>query len=305
MKGMIMTEDAIIIGGGFAGLSAAMQLARARRRVTILDTGLPRNRFSAHSHGFLAQDGRPGADILADARRQLAAYETITFRTTSAETLNGERDAFTVVTNDGGQIDARRVLLSTGFEDQLPDIPGLSERWGKTVLHCPYCHGYEVGGGPVGVLARTSEAARFAAVVADWGDVTLFTNAVPEPDEKDLAVLEARNVKLRPGRVTAVTDGPGGMLAVETGPGIPTLVKALFVSPEARVRSDIPRDRDLELKATPIGNILQTDDTGQTSLPGLYAAGDIALGPANIALASANGVKTAVFLHHSLIWPSH
>ncbi len=300
-----MTEDAIIIGGGFAGLSAAMQLARARRRITILDTGLPRNRFATHSHGFLAQDGRPGGDILADARRQLAAYETVTFRDVPAERLEGERDAFSVMTGDGGRIDARRVLLATGFEDQLPDIPGLAERWGKTVLHCPYCHGYEVGGGPVGVLARTSEAARFAAVVADWGNVTLFTNEVPEPDEKDLAVLEARNVKLRPGRVTAISDGPGGLLSVETGPGIPTLVKALFVAPEARVRSAIPDDRGLKLKETPIGNILHTDDMGQTSLPGLYAAGDIALGAANISLASANGVKTAVFLHHSLIWPTH
>ncbi|MGB3875362.1 MAG: NAD(P)/FAD-dependent oxidoreductase [Shinella zoogloeoides] len=300
-----MTEDAIIIGGGFAGLSAAMQLARARRRITIVDTCEPRNRFAAHSHGFLSQDGRPGGEILADARRQLAAYGTVTFRDAPAERLEGERDAFSVATGDGGRIAARRVLLATGFEDRLPAIPGLAERWGKTVLHCPYCHGYEVGGGPVGVLARTAEAARFAAVVADWGNVTLFTNQVPEPDEEALAVLAARNVKLRPGRVTAISDGPDGMLAVETGPGIPTLVKALFVMPEARVRSAIPADRDLRLKETPVGSILDTDDTGQTSLPGLYAAGDIALGAANISLASANGVKTGVFLHHSLIWPAH
>ncbi|WP_313196359.1 NAD(P)/FAD-dependent oxidoreductase [Shinella zoogloeoides] len=300
-----MTEDAIIIGGGFAGLSAAMQLARARRRITIVDTGESRNRFAAHSHGFLAQDGRPGGEILADARRQLAAYETVTFRDAPAERLEGERDAFSVVTGDGGRIAARRVLLATGFEDRLPAIPGLAERWGKTVLHCPYCHGYEVGGGPVGVLARTAEAARFAAVVADWGNVTLFTNQVSEPDEEALAILAARNVKLRPGRVTAISDGPDGMLAVETGPGIPTLVKALFVMPEARVRSAIPAERGLKLKETPVGSILDTDDTGQTSLPGLYAAGDIALGAANISLASANGVKTGVFLHHSLIWPAH
>ena len=300
-----MTEDAIIIGGGFAGLSAALQLARARRRITVLDTGEPRNRFAARSHGFLAQDGRPGRDILAEARRQLAAYGTVTFRNAPAERLDGERDAFSVVTGDGGRIEGRRVLLATGFEDRLPDIPGLAERWGRTVLHCPYCHGYEVGGGPVGVLARTAEAARFAAVVADWGDVTLFTNMAPEPDEEALAVLAARKVRLRPGRVTAIADGPDGMLSVETGPGIPTLVKALFVMPEARVRSDIPAERGLKLKETPVGSILATDDTGQTSLPGLYAAGDIALGAANISLASANGVKTAVFLHHSLIWPPH
>lgn len=300
-----MTEDAIIIGGGFAGLSAAMQLGRARRRITILDTGQPRNRFSPNSHGFLAQDGRPGTEILAEARRQLAAYETVTFREASAARLEGESGAFSVLTGDGDRLAARRVLLATGFEDQLPAIPGLAERWGKTVLHCPYCHGYEVGGGAIGVLASTAEAARFAALVADWGDVTLFTNGVPEPDEETLAVLARRDVRLRPGRVTAVTDGPDGMLSVETGPGIPTLVKALFVTPQAHVRSSIPHDRGLALKDTPIGRILDTDETGQTSLPGLYAAGDIALGPANISLAAASGVKTGVFLHHSLIWPSH
>jgi len=300
-----MTEDAIIIGGGFAGLSAAMQLARARRRITILDTGLPRNRFSAHSHGFLAQDGRPGLDILTDARRQLSRYETVTFRDTSADALDGEIDAFTVATGDGERIAARRVLLATGFEDRLPDIPGLAERWGKTVLHCPYCHGYEVGGGPVGVIARTADAARFATIVADWGDVTLFTNETPEPDEAALDLLRARGVKLRPGRVTAIEDGPAGMLSVETGPGIPGLVKALYVMPEAKVRSSIPDDRGLARKKTPIGPIIETGETGETSLRGLYAAGDIALGAANISFASANGVKAGVMLHHSLIWQAH
>lgn len=297
-----MTEDAVIIGGGFAGLSAAMQLARARRRVTVIDAGEPRNRFAAHSHGFLAQDGRPGRDILADARRQLAVYETMTFRYAEAELLDGEIDAFTVSTSDGARIDARRVLLATGFEDILPDIPGLAERWGKTVLHCPYCHGYEVGGGQVGVLARTVEAARFATVVADWGDVMLFTNETPEPDETALALLSRRGVMLQPGRVTAIEDGPDGMLSVQRGPGIPTLVKALFVMPEARVRSTIPAQRGIALKESPIGRIIETDGTGQTSLPGLYAAGDIALGAANISLASADGVKAGVMLHHSLIW---
>ncbi|MCF3641390.1 NAD(P)/FAD-dependent oxidoreductase [Rhizobium sp. TRM95111] len=296
-----MTEDAIIVGGGFAGLSAAMQLARARRRVTVLDTGLPRNRFAAHAHGFLAQDGRPGLDILADARRQLAAYGTVTFRDTEAERLDGDIDAFSVLTGDGERIAARRVLLATGFEDRLPDVAGLAERWGKTVLHCPYCHGYEVGGGPMGVLARTADAARFATIVSDWGGVTLFTNGTAEPEEEALALLERRNVTLRPGRVTAIADGPDGMLSVETGPGIPTLVRALFVMPEARVRSAIPDDRALARKETPIGPIIKTDETGQTSLPGLYAAGDIAIGAGNISFASADGVKAGVMLHHSLI----
>ncbi|MDX3929020.1 MAG: NAD(P)/FAD-dependent oxidoreductase [Shinella sp.] len=300
-----MTEDAIIIGGGFAGLSAAMQLARARRRVTILDTGSPRNRFSAHAHGVLAQDGRPGGDILAEARAQLAAYATVTFRDTEGLKLDGEIDAFRVKTADGDVISGRRVLLASGFEDLLPDIPGLRERWGSTVLHCPYCHGYEVGGGSIGVLARTSDAARFAAVVADWGDVTLFTNGTDEPDGAALAILEQRGVKLHPGRVIAVDGAADGRLAIQTERRMPAIVKALFVMPEARVRSSIPADRALALKDTPVGKVISTDESRQTSLPGLYAAGDIALGPANITLASADGVKAGVMLHHSLIWTKH
>lgn len=300
-----MTEDAVIIGGGFAGLSAAMQLARARRRVTILDTGAPRNRFASHSHGVLAMDGRPGADILATARAQLATYDTVTFRPVEATKLDGEIDAFRVTTSEGEEIAGRRILLATGFEDVLPPIPGLSERWGRTVLHCPYCHGYEIGRGPLGLLARTTDAIRLAAIIADWGHVTLFTNDAVEPDAAAIALLEQRGVEIRPGRVLAV-DGPDGdPLSVQVDGGPAAVVKALFVMPQSHVRSAIPHDRDLTFKESPIGQIIATDDGRQTSLPGLYAAGDIALGPANITLASADGVKAGVMLHHSLILPAH
>ncbi|SOC39491.1 thioredoxin reductase [Rhizobium subbaraonis] len=300
-----MTEDAVIIGGGFAGLSAAMQLARARRRVTILDTGAPRNRFASHSHGVLAMDGRPGADILATARAQLATYDTVTFRPVEATKLDGDIDAFRVATSDGEEIAGRRVLLATGFEDVLPTIPGLSERWGRTVLHCPYCHGYEIDRGPLGLLARTADAIRLAAIIADWGDVTLFTNEAIEPDAAAIALLEQRGVNIRSGRVLAVDGREGEPLSVQFDGGSAAVVKALFVMPESRVRSAIPHERDLAFRESPIGQIIATDEGRQTSLPGLYAAGDIALGPANITFASADGVKAGVMLHHSLILPAH
>jgi thioredoxin reductase len=218
-----MQQDAIIIGGGFAGLSAAYILGRARRHVTIIDSGTPRNRFAAHSHGVLALDGKSGLEILADARRQLAAYPTVTFIEGQADSAGGTIDNFHVHLAGRDPITARRLLLANGMEDRLPEIPGLKERWGKTVLHCPYCHGYEIGGGPIGVIAMHSMSAHQAAVVADWGDVTLFTNAMPEPDETARSLLERRNVSLQPGAVSAIETGADEMLRVRLAKTRPDL----------------------------------------------------------------------------------
>ena len=298
-------DDVIIIGGSFAGLIAASHLVRARRKVTIFDTNRPRNRYARAAHNVLGYDGVSPLDIRRKALADVLAYPTARHIEAEITGIGGIAGDFAVRTLGGEAFGARRILLSYGVTDHFPEIPGFAECWGNTVIHCPYCHGYEVGGGPVGVIARTADAARFATIVADWGDVTLFTNETQEPDEAAPDLLRARGVKLRPGRVTAIEDGPAGMLSVETGPGIPGLVKALFVMPEARVRSTIPDDRGLTRKETPIGPIIETGETGETSLKGLYAAGDIALGAANISFASANGVKAGVMLHHSLIWDAH
>ena len=154
-----MHTDVAVVGGSFAGLSAALQLARARRNVTVLDTGEPRNRFAKASHGFLTQDGARPADILAEARRQLAAYPTARFVEARAERASGIADAFSIALQDGDELSARRIILTHGVSDSLPDIPGLAAEWGKRVAHCPYCHGYEFGGGPLGVLAANGEVA--------------------------------------------------------------------------------------------------------------------------------------------------
>ncbi len=165
-----MLYDAVIVGGSFAGLSAALQLARARRQVIVIDAGRPRNRFAEHSHGVLAQDGLAGSDILATARAQVAAYPTATI--VSGEVFSAHiLDRKFAVEANGEQIECKRLLLATGVVDMLPDIPGLSERWGKTVATCPFCHGYEIGGGSIGVLATGPLSVHHASLIADWGDV--------------------------------------------------------------------------------------------------------------------------------------
>ena len=148
-----MIHDVIIIGGSFAGLSAAMQLARARRDVLVLDTGSPRNRFAATSHGFPGQDGRSPAEIMARLRTDLDKYPTVRFRDAEAMSATRQEGGFQLSLPAGETVAARRLVLAYGVRDTLPDLPGLPERWGASVLHCPYCHGYELNRQPVGVLA--------------------------------------------------------------------------------------------------------------------------------------------------------
>jgi len=154
-----MRHDALIVGGSFAGLSAAMQLARARRKVCVVDAGAPRNRFAARSHGFFGQDGMPPLKMIADARDKLLAYPTVEFIQASVVAASADgADGFTATLDNGEQRSAHKLLLAFGVQDGLPDIPGVRERWGTSVLHCPYCHGYEFSGRPLG-LTLTGPAA--------------------------------------------------------------------------------------------------------------------------------------------------
>src|SRR5688572_15196043 len=167
-------HDVIVVGGSFAGLSAAMQLGRARRRVLVVDAGRPRNRFAHSSHGFLGQDGRSPAEILETFRQQVLAYPTVELRQDEASDARDAGDGgFVVELGSGGSVRARRLVLATGVVDELPAVPGLAERWGVTVLHCPYCHGYEVADTRLGVLATGEGSMHHALLLPDWSaDVT-------------------------------------------------------------------------------------------------------------------------------------
>src|SRR4029077_1680251 len=171
-------EDVVVVGGSYAGVSAALYLARARRKVVVIDGGRPRNRFSTYSHGMLALDGRQGSEILRDARAQLEAYPTAKLVSAEVPRISRQADplSFAVETNSGKQFASRRLILATGLVDQWPSIPGLEERWGISVFHCPYCDGYEFAGSPIGVLGTIPISVHFSKILADWGSVTLFTN---------------------------------------------------------------------------------------------------------------------------------
>lgn len=169
--------DAIVIGGSFAGLSAALQLARARRSVRILDAGRPRNRFADAAHGFFSRDGEDPRTLIAAAQAQLRRYPSARVIAAEAVRASAIEGGFEVVAGDGGVLAARKLVLAFGVNDVLPELPGAAERWGKSVLHCPYCHGYEFAGQRLGVLQSASFSAQKALLVADWGPTTLYLNA--------------------------------------------------------------------------------------------------------------------------------
>ncbi|MEC7297676.1 MAG: NAD(P)/FAD-dependent oxidoreductase, partial [Pseudomonadota bacterium] len=185
--------DAIVIGGAFAGLRAALQLARASRSVLVVDAGQPRNRTSPAAHGVPGWDGVPPADILDRFRADLAGYQTVGILRDRVTGISGRIDAFQVTLDQSDRVEARRIILANGVRDILPDLPGLSEAWGRTVLHCPYCHGYEVRNRPLAVLATGPMVAHQAHMLrADWSDrVTLLRNVV---EGLDTAALQGADI---------------------------------------------------------------------------------------------------------------
>ena len=301
--------DVIVVGGSWAGLSAAMQLARARRRVLVLDTGQPRNRFAHTSHGFLGQDGRTPAEILETARAQVLAYPTAVFRhdeATQAESITDGGFAVTLASGDSAR--ARRLVLATGIVDELPELPGLRERWGTSVLHCPYCHGFEVADGRLGVLAVGEVSVHQALLLPDWSsDVTIFTNGTFEPTAAHRDALAARGVRIEP-RLLAAVEGDGRALSgvrLQGPDGAPNdgeivALDALFTASRTRMASPLAEQLGCAFDDGPFGPVIRTDARKETTVAGLYAAGDAARVPHNATWASADGVTAGVFAHQSL-----
>lgn len=295
-----MLYEAIIVGGSFAGLSAAMQLARARRRVLVIDSALPRNRFADAAHGFLGQDGRPPQAIIQEAARQLAAYPTVDFMAGRASAARATEAGFTVDLADGRDARGLRLVLATGVKDELPAIPGLKERWGATVLHCPYCHGYEVADRRLGVLATHAMSAHQAVLLPDWGPTTYFTQAIYEPDDALAARLAARGVAIERSPVVELLGDAPDLRAVRLADGRVLPLGALFTAPSVSMASPLAHQLGCVFEEGPLGPYLRTEERNQTTTPGVYAAGDGASPIHNATLASAAGVIAGVGAHQSL-----
>lgn len=295
-------HDAIIIGGSFAGLSAAMYVARARRSVCVIDAGRPRNRFSDQSHGFFTRDGSAPGAMLATARAQVAAYPTVRFVDGEAASAVAQEDGYSVVLASGEALAGAGLVLAFGISDDLPDVPGLAERWGKSVLHCPYCHGFEFGGRRLGVLHTSPMSAHQALLIAEWGPTTLYLNGAAAPDAEVLAKLEKRGVAVEPAAVQTLHGEGTGLSAIELAGGRMADVDALYIGTRTRFNSAIAEQLGCELDEAPSGPIIRTDDQKATSIAGVYAAGDITRGAHSTTFASADGVMAGTALHRSLVF---
>ena len=297
-----MHHDAIVIGGSFAGLSAAMYIARARRSVCVIDTGAPRNRFAAQAHGFFTQDGSTPAAMLATARAQVARYPTVSFIEGEAVDAAKSARGFTVRLATGEEIESTALVLAFGISDELPDIPGLADRWGNSVLHCPYCHGFEFSGQRLGVLSMSPMSAHQVSLIAEWGPTTFYLNGAPEPDAETRADLQKRGITIEPAPVKALRGEGKHLSAIELEDGRTSDVSALFIAPRTRLNSAVGAQLGCAMEDAPLGTIIRTDALKTTSVPGVFAAGDITRGAHSATFASADGVMAGTALHRSLVF---
>ena len=295
-------DDVIIIGGSFAGLAAALQLGRARRKVTVLDTSLPRNRFAGHSHGLLGHDHKPPLDILAEARQQLKRYPTVRLIRARAESVSGAIDDFSVVTDDGETLRARRLILSYGIVDEMPDIPGFAESWGASIVPCPYCDGFEVAGQHWGLIWSSPQSHNSAKLFHDWTDtLTVFTNGHELlPDIR--ADLARRNLPVVDGRITGIVRHGDHNATVKLDSGPDVEVDILFAHPRNKPSTGLHASLGLATVNTPTGIVLKVDERRETSTPGIYAAGDLANpAMASVTTAISQGALAAISAQQSML----
>ena len=300
--GLITMDDVIIIGGSFAGLAGALQLGRARRKVTVLDTGLPRNRFAGHSHGLLGHDHKPPLDILAEARRQLARYPTIRLVNARADGVSGTIDDFSVPTADGKSLGARRVILSYGVIDQMPDVPGFAEGWGTSIVPCPYCDGFEVAGQHWGVVWSGPQSHNSVRLFRDWTDkLTVFADGHDIPPDIQ-ADLGRRHIPVVEGRISKITRHGGHTATIILDTGRNVAVDILFALPRNKPSASLHESLGLATVDTPSGIVLKVDERRQTSMPGIYAAGDLTT-PflPSVTQASSQGAMAGIFAQQSML----
>jgi thioredoxin reductase len=293
--------DVVIIGGSYAGLSAALALGRALRRVLVLDTSQPCNRQTPHSHNFLTQDGTSPADLAAVAKAQVLAYPTVEYRQEAGTAVEGTDNHFWVSTASGAVVRARKLLFASGVRDLLPAIPGFAESWGISVIHCPYCHGYEYRGQPTGILMQGDMAVEQARLVRNWTDkLTIFTNgpAPFEPAQQQLLAALPVVVVATPVREIAHQAGYLTHLVLADGQHAP--LSALYARPPIAQHCTLP----LALGCThsEAGHI-EVDGFQKASVPGIYAAGDATTMMRSVSSAVASGTVAGAMLNRELLAP--
>lgn len=295
--------DVLVVGGGAAGLSAALTLARARRSVLVVDSGEPRNAPADGVHGFLSREGLAPGELLRIGREEVLGYggRIESDRVTSVRRV-GER--FVARTAGGRSHGARRLLVTTGLADELPDVPGVRQRWGRDVLHCPYCHGWEVRDEPIGVLATGPMATHQALLFRQWSpSVTLFPHTAGELTEDQWEQLAARGIAVVDGEVAGLDVEGDRLSGVRLASGRHVPVRALAVAPRFEARGAILAELGLTSVDHPmgVGSYVESDATGFTGVAGVWAAGNVTDLMAGVMVSAASGMTAAAAINADLV----
>lgn len=296
--------DVLIVGGGAAGLSAAQMLGRTRRSAAVVDSGEPRNAPAAGVHGFLSRDGISPAELLAVGRAEAERYGAVMVRGNAVASRGNVREGFEVTLDDCTRLRGRRLLITTGLADELPDIPRLRERWGRDVLHCPFCHGWEVRDQALGILGTGPWSVHQSLLFRQWSsNITLFLNGTVVPGESELEQLAARGIKVVEGAVEAVRVEHNAVRGIALAGGPEVAVDAVVVG--SRVSARLDAFAGLGLSASPhpmgIGDYLETGTDGATSVPGIWAAGNVADLKAQVMASAADAAWVAVNINNHLM----
>ncbi|WP_433181414.1 NAD(P)/FAD-dependent oxidoreductase [Actinoallomurus sp. CA-150999] len=312
ITGMSSTEDprgaqydVAVIGGGAAGLSAGITLTRALRSVVVFDAGHPRNRPAKAVHGFLSRDGAPPGELLAVGRRELVRYGGLVL---SRKAVSARRSdtAFEVTAEDGDVIRARRLMVTSGLTDELPEVPGVRERWGKDVVHCPYCHGWEIRGRAIGVLAGGPMAIHQALLFRQWtDDLMLLTHTTTMPTPDQLEQLVARGIQVVPGVVERLEITDDRLRGARLTDGNLIAREAIVVAPRMVAASPVLESLGLKPIAHPLGSAVgaayEADPTGATPVEGVWVAGNVHDIQAQLITSAAQGAAAAAALNAHLI----
>jgi thioredoxin reductase len=295
--------DVVVVGGGAAGLSGALMLARARRSVVVVDAGAPRNAPADGVHGLLGRDGTPPVELLDRGRAEVRSYGGEIVRG-EVETVERDGDRFAVRLAGGGLLRGRRLLVTTGLVDELPDVPGLRERWGRDVVHCPYCHGWEVRDRAIGVLATGSMSMHQTLLFRQWSpDVMLFTHRSPVPEPEQAERLAARGIAVVPGEVAALEVTGDRLTGVRLADGTVIAREVVAVAPRMVARAGLLASLGLRAVEHPsgAGEHVPADPTGRTEVPGVWVAGNVTDLSAQVGAAAAAGAFAAAQINFDLV----
>jgi thioredoxin reductase len=297
--------DVAVIGGGAAGLSAAVALGRARRTVIVLDDGTPRNAPAEGVHNYLTRDGMPPAELLAAGRKEAEQYGALILRA-EATSARQAGDGFEVTTSDGETVLARRLIVTTGLTDELPDVPGLRELWGRDVVHCPYCHGWEVADRAIGVLGSGPLAVHQALLFRQLtADLVLFTHTAPPLAPEQAEQLAARDIRVVTGPVEQLETAGGRLSGVRLSDGRYVARSVVVAGPRMVARSAVLNSLGLRPVPHPLGaaagEFVESDRTGLTAVPGVWVAGNVTDLQAQVITAAAQGLTAAAAVNWDLI----